>query len=141
MCEEMKKDLMEDQNDDGLKAVMGDKFQDDSKLEHQGEKPVMRPAKKKEPVMERKLPTHKETVSGSKNHSPAVDGEWTPFPAEAPGWYDRVIGCVKWAAICGGISTLLLLFWINELMAAQAAVPCVCACMTLAGYGVGKHTK
>lgn len=70
----------------------------------------------------------------------AVDANWTQVPKVAPGWFDQLKGCAKWVTVCGGISALLLFFQANELMAIQAAFPCICACMTLAGYGVGKHT-
>ena len=70
----------------------------------------------------------------------AVDANRTKVPKVAPGWFDQLKGCAKWVAVCGGISALLLFFQANELMAIQAAFPCICACMTLAGYGVGKHT-
>lgn len=71
---------------------------------------------------------------------PPVNAKWEPVPKSVQSWYGCLVGCAKWVVICGGISTLLFLFWINELMAAEAAVPCVCACMMLGGYGVGKHT-
>lgn len=70
----------------------------------------------------------------------AVDAHWIQVPKVAPGLLDQLKGCAKWVTVCGGISALLLFFQTNELMAIQAAFPCICACMTLAGYGVGKHT-
>ena len=70
----------------------------------------------------------------------AVDANWTQVPKVAPGWLDQLKGCAKWVTVCGGISALLLFFQANDLMAIKAAFPCVCTCMTLAGYGVGKHT-
>lgn len=51
----------------------------------------------------------------------------------------HLIGCVKWAGICGGISMLLWWFQVNDLMAIQAAYPCIVACGVLGGFGVGMH--
>ena len=51
----------------------------------------------------------------------------------------HMIGCVKWAGICGGISMLLWWFQVNDLMAIQAAYPCIVACGILGGFGVGMH--
>ena len=51
----------------------------------------------------------------------------------------RLIGCTKWTLICGGIAMLLWWFWVNDLMAMQAAYPCICVCGVLGGFGVGKH--
>ena len=53
----------------------------------------------------------------------------------------HLIGCVKWAGICGGISMLLWWFQVNDLMAIQAAYPCIVACGVLGGFGVGMHAR
>ena len=71
---------------------------------------------------------------------PAENAQWEYAPQPAPEWHRRLKGCAKWVAVCGGIGALLLFFQQNDLMAVEAAFPCICACMTLVGYGVGKHT-
>ena len=69
-----------------------------------------------------------------------VNAKWEPVPKHIPQWRRTAKGCAKWVVVCGGISALLLFFKANELMAIQAAFPCICVCMALGGYGVGKHT-
>ena len=51
----------------------------------------------------------------------------------------KLAGCAKWALICGGIAMLLWWFQTNDLMAIQAAYPCIVACGILGGFGVGMH--
>ena len=70
----------------------------------------------------------------------AIDAEYAPFPNERRGTMERVKGCATWGLICGGISMLLWWFYVNDLMAIQAAYPCIVACGILGGFGVGKNT-
>lgn len=65
------------------------------------------------------------------------DGKWEPVKEET--WMDRLKGCAKWAAGFGGLS--FLLFYWNQagLMAESIAVPCMCICTALAGWGIGKE--
>ena len=69
----------------------------------------------------------------------AKDANWHPIENRKTSLQDRLVGCVKWMGICGGISMLLWWFQINDLMAMQAAYPCIVACGILGGFGVGKN--
>lgn len=69
----------------------------------------------------------------------AKDAYYTPVAKRGVSLQNRLIGCVKWAGICGGISMLLWWFQVNDLMAIQAAYPCIVACGILGGFGVGMH--
>lgn len=69
----------------------------------------------------------------------AVDASYAPIRRSGTSVQSRLIGCAKWALICGGIAMLLWWFQINDLMAMKAAYPCICACGVLGGFGVGKH--
>lgn len=71
-------------------------------------------------------------------HVKAVNANWEPAESY-PYHVNRLKGCVKWGLICAAISTLLCVFMSNDLMAAEAAIPCICICMILGGYGVGKR--
>lgn len=68
------------------------------------------------------------------------DANWYPIEKQVS-LRDRLVGCVKWMGICGGISMLLWWFQINDLMAMQAAYPCILLCGILGGFGVGMHVK
>ncbi len=69
----------------------------------------------------------------------AKNTNWYPMEKRNTSLQDRLVGCVKWMGICGGISMLLWWFQINDLMAMQAAYPCIVACGILGGFGVGKN--
>ena len=69
----------------------------------------------------------------------AVDTSCAPVGKSAISLQNRSLGCVKWLGICGGIAMLLWWFQINDLMALQAAYPCIVACGVLGGFGVGMH--
>ena len=66
------------------------------------------------------------------------DAEHEPIPKYAPSFMDRLKGCAKWAVIFGGL-TMLFFYWQQVgMMDPAAAVPSMCACTCLAGFGVGK---
>lgn len=93
------------------------------------------------PRMERtvaKSTAHKST-GRSENPGEAMDASWAPVRSKKACLRDRLLGCTKWVGICGGISMLLWWFQINDLMAMQAAYPCIVACGILGGFGVGMH--
>lgn len=77
-----------------------------------------------------------EAKQAIKRESKPVEASWEPVK-ENVSWRSKMIGCVKWACVCGGISSLMLYFQINQLMAPEAAVPCIVACGILGGFGVG----
>ena len=109
--------------DKDLKEVMGGRYDD-------GDTPT------EMPVMECK---HK--PQAEKKPDPAPVAEFNPFPKAAPSFMDRLTSCATWACVCGGISMLLWWFQINDLMAMEAAFPCILVCTLLAGYGVGTNIR
>lgn len=67
------------------------------------------------------------------------DERCNPVPKYAPCFMDRLKGCTKWAMTFGCL-TMLFFYWQEAgLMAPAAAVPSMCACTCLAGFGVGKN--
>lgn len=50
---------------------------------------------------------------------------------------DRLFDCVVWLGVCGGIAMLLWWFWQNDLMAMEAAYPCILACGVIGAFGAG----
>ena len=98
--------------DEGLMEIMGERYDG-------GDNPVQMP------VMERK--------EAPKKHEEAM------FTSAERKAMDRLANMTKWVGICGGISMLMWWFLTNDLMAMEAAYPCIVGCALLAGFGVGKN--
>lgn len=106
--------------DEDLKEIMGDLYDD-------GDAPIEMPA------IETKKPAPKKSV--------ADDAQHVPYPNERHGVMDRLRVIATWLGICGGISMLLWWFWMNDLMAMEAAYPCILASAVIGGIGVGRSSK
>lgn len=67
------------------------------------------------------------------------DAEYQPVKHD-PNWLDYLKASVKHIAIFGGLN-LLIFYWQQAgLMDASIAIPSMCVCAVLAGFGVGKNT-
>lgn len=111
-----------DVTDAGLKAIMGNRFHDETEKE----KDIFK----------------KETTTKRDPHKPTHcfnDGKWEP--AKERNWMDNLKDTAKWVVGFGGLSFLLFYWEQAGLMAESVAVPCMCLCTALAGWGVGKHVK
>lgn len=124
----MPEDINElDVNDIGLKMVMGDRFHDETetadavKITRKAENPAKAV---KAPAIEPKVEP-KET-------------QWIP-PKPEPNMFDRLKACVKWAICCGGLNVLIFYWQQTGQMLPSAAVPSMCVCFAIAGYGIGKN--
>lgn len=110
-----------DTKDEGLQAIFGDRFQDMTvarslvRLEANTTKPKKAAQKPKD--------------------EPA---KWNP-PKPAPDWLDRLKASVVWAAGYGSLNFLIFYWQLAGLMDDSIAIPCMWACMALAGFGVGKN--
>lgn len=107
-----------DVNDIGLKAIFGERFHDETVAV-----------------------SKKETTTTPKAEKPILkprDAEWEPEP-HAPTQMDKLKACAKDALLFGGLS--LMFFWFQQTgqMAMTASMPCICACVALAGFGVGRN--
>lgn len=80
----------------------------------------------------------KETVAkvGASKKEKAMDARWEPVKEET--WQDKLKGCAKWAIGFGGLSLLLFYWNLEGLMASSVAVPSMCVCTMMAGFGIGK---
>jgi hypothetical protein len=125
-----KRDLIEDAEDEGLKAVMGGKFQDKTK-----DTSHVTGAMRMTREMEQKYPSHLGTVGDKKRAVP--EGEWKTVPTYAPNWFDKLKGCGKYAMVCGLLVALFGYWHISGQMDASAAVPCMVACGTIGGFKIG----
>ena len=124
------KHLMEDAEDEGLKAVMGDRFQDKTK-DASHVTGAMKAAQDKE----RKYPSHLGTVADKER--PVPEGEWKEHPTYAPNWFDKLKGCGKYALVCGALVAVFGYWHISGQMDASAAVPCMVACAGYGGFRIG----
>lgn len=124
------RELMEDADDEGLKAVMGDKFQDKTK-----DASHVTGAMKTKRDMEQNYPSCLGTVADKKQTTPK--GEWKEYPTYAPNWFDRLKGCGKYALVCGALVAVFWYWNITGQMASAAAIPCMVACGTYGGFKIG----
>lgn len=123
MEEKNKRDLMEDPDDLGLRAVMGKHFQD--KIQESAPDP--KGEKKAEPT---KVSTEKKACQN------VMDAALVPVKAETTEIH-RLVNCAKHTVLYGGISGLL--FWWQQagLLASEAAVPSFIVLALLAGLKIG----
>lgn len=70
----------------------------------------------------------------------AVDASWEP-EKPAPNWMDKLMDSVKWGFTFGCLSCLVFYWQSAGLMAPSVAVPTMCVCTALAGWGVGKNAR
>ena len=87
----------------------------------------------------RKANTANAEKSANKPTHDFNDGSWNPVKERT--WMDNLKDCTKWAAGFGGLSFLLFCWEQAGLMDESVAVPCMCLCTALAGWGVGKNAR
>ena len=116
-----------DPEDIGLKAVMGDRFHDETK------KPMV------EPFRTESTNTTKAEKKVQKTTGDAVDASWVPV--KDPNWMDNLKSCVKSVVLFGGLSFLIFYWKEAGLMASSVAVPSMCICTALAGFGAGRTVR
>lgn len=84
-----------------------------------------------------------ETTTAKKDpHKPThnFNGKsWEPIKERT--WRDNVKDTAQWVIGFGGLSFLLFYWELAGLMAESIAVPCMCICTALAGWGVGKNVR
>lgn len=66
------------------------------------------------------------------------DAQWEPAKPD-PNWLDKLKECAKWTAVFGGLCLLLFYWQQTGQMESSAAVPSMCVCTALAGFGCGKN--
>ena len=113
--------------DEGLQSVMGkDRCQPDWK-----------PSKK--PMVEPITNTVKEEKKVQNTAGKAVDASWAPV--REPNWMDNLKSCAKSVLMFGGLSFLIFYWQQAGLMASSIAVPSMCVCTALAGFGAGRSVR
>lgn len=111
-----------DPEDVELKNLMGSRFQD---LTH--ENPNSKPVQG-EPVM---MPIEENL---------AKEAEYEAFtPKKQPSFFDNLKASARSALTFGGLNFLIFYWEHIGLMDESIAVPCMCVCSALAGWGVGKN--
>jgi hypothetical protein len=116
-----------DPEDIGLKQIMGNRF-------HDATKPMV------EPISTKPTSTTQTKKVEQKVMDKAVDAQWEPVRPE-PNWMDRLKDCVKWVGIFGFLSCLIFYWKQTGLMAESIAVPSMCICTALAGWGAGRNIR
>lgn len=114
-----------DPDDEGLKAIMGSRFQDTTS------DPA--PVKPADPT-----PDARYWEQGMpKSKAKPVEAQWAPAKPE-PGFMDRLVNCAKWSVIFGALCSLVFYWQLTGHMDDTAAVPSMLACALLLGWNVGK---
>ena len=114
-----------DTEDLGLKAIFGDRFQDETCKQKTEEAPQAKD-------------TAEKTAVKTRNRK-AVDAQREPVKAVTT--KDKLIVCAKWAGLFGGLNGLLFYWQQAGLLASEAAVPSMVVCALLAGLSIGWHAK
>ena len=116
-----------DPEDIGLKAVMGNRFHDETK------KPMV------EPITTKSTTKCKEANVAQKPTEKAVDASWVPV--KVPNWMDNLKSCVKSVVLFGGLSFLIFYWKEAGLMAESIAVPAIAVCTAIACFGAGRTVR
>lgn len=80
----------------------------------------------------------KETTTQKAKDKP-VEAQWEP--SKERNWMDNLKSCAKPMFLFGGLSFLIFYWELAGLMDESIAVPCMCLCTALAGWGVGKNAR
>lgn len=87
------------------------------------------------PVMEQKHVTERNVVVVTE------DDTCTAMPKMQRGTMERLKHGTAWIGVCGGIAMLMWWFWVNDLMAMEAAYPCILACGVIGAFGAGMNFR
>jgi hypothetical protein len=112
-----------DPNDEGLKAVMGNRFHD----------ATAELAKKTAPVTAKAV----EEKHTQKKHTVPI-ATWEPVKHD-PTQLERLKACGKSAILFGGLCLLFFYWQQTGLMDPKAAMPCMLTCTLLTGLSIGRH--
>lgn len=117
-----------DHDDIGLKQIMGNRFHDAT------QKPMV------EPIRTKSTSTAQAEKKVQKPFDKAMDAQWEPARPE-PNWMDNLKSCAKSVLLFGGLSLLIFYWQQMGLMASSIAVPSMCVCTALAGWGAGRTVR
>lgn len=120
-----------DVHDEGLKAIFGDRFHDETTEKPEAAKTTW----KQNPAKAVKAPA----IEPKTEPASYKDAKWKPVKPD-PNWLDKLKACVKWTAVFGGLCMLFFYWQQTGQMEASAAVPSMCACCGLACFNIGKNT-
>lgn len=115
-----------DVTDAGLKAIMGNRFHDETQSEPQK-------------AISKKETTHTNLAekSAQRAKDKPVNAQWEPVKPD-PNWMDKLKNCAVLTAPFSCL-TMLVFYW-NEagLMADSIAIPSMLFCACVAGLGIGR---
>lgn len=112
--------------DEDLKSMLGGMYQDDTD-----------PAPKQMPTLEQKVEARKASSNAApKAVEKPVETVEEFVPVKKRDGIDKAIDSLKWLIVCGSISMLMWWFWQNDLMAMEAAYPCILASAMIGTGGV-----
>ena len=95
-------------------------------------------ARKNQPTANTTKPAKEARSHGREADMEAVDASWFPIKP-APDFMDKLKATVLWVAGFGALCMLFFYWQQTGQMASSAAVPSMCVCTALAGFGIGKN--
>lgn len=120
-----------DVHDEGLKAIFGDRFHDETTGKPEAAKTTR---KAENPAKAVKAPA----IEPKTEPAAAKECKWNPVKPD-PNWLDKLKACAMYTVGFGGLSLLLFSWQQAGLMDSSVAIPSMCVCTALAGFGVGKN--
>jgi len=114
-----------DENDIGLKMIMGDRFHDATEEKPSTEKSERKCSDTTTTKKSEQKPTNK-----------PVDAQWEP--TKERNWRDDLKDCFKSTFLFGGLNMLVWYWQVNGLMDASVAIPTMLVLAVLAGLGIGR---
>ena len=123
-----------DSKDEGLKAIFGDRFHDETAgtPDTAKEMPTADNTTRTEKAAQK--PMNKTAGVNKRNE----EAKWQPVKSD-PNWMDNLKACVKWVGLFAGLCILFFYWQQTGQMEPSAAVPSMCVCTALAGFGCGKN--
>lgn len=122
-----------DINDEGLKAIFGDRWHDETTAKPEAAK-ITRKAEN--PAKAVKFPKIEPGVEPKS----AKDAQWKPVKPD-PNDMDRLKAGAKSALLFGGLCLLVFYWQQSGQMEASAALPAMLACTAIGGLNVGRNMK
>lgn len=123
-----------DPDDLGLKAVMGERFHDETAESSTAAKTKAKATNTSNTEKTAHKPMQKPTSDFK------ADATWKPEKPE-PNWMDNLKDSVKWVALFGSLNFLIFYWQQAELMDSSIATPCTWVCLVLCGYFIGKCAR
>ena len=119
-----------DVHDEGLKAIFGDRFHDETT-----EKPeAAKTTTKQNPAKAVKVPA----IEPKTEPASHKDAKWNPVKPD-PNWLDKLKACAKWTALFGGLCVLLFYWQQTGRLETTTSWYALLVCVGMVFFSIGKN--